>query len=262
MLDDVCAQSLHLGECLPCRHNKINGVLVRRFPVTGWDQRRRAELEFHLNMLGALPMTDQLVWLETGAHSNPLYQHIVEHANEFDALIVLPYAMPLSHYAAWSALERTVLIPCLHDEAYAYLQVTRLVMESVRGVMFNSLEERDLAVKTLGMQPQRYAVWGEGVRLAPVGDPIAHNAPRDLLYVGRLEQGKNVQLLCEYIQRYFDAGGEIRLVVLGDGPLKPPLHPAFDYRGFVSEKEKATACASALERIPVELMAKLAILKE
>ena len=280
----TCVRSHYTWENVyPAGVEKINGVLVRRFPITWWDHYRRAELEFRLNILGTLPSADQYAWLETGAHSAPLYQHIVRHANEFDALIVLPYAMPLTHYAAWAAPERMVLWPCLHNETYAYLELIRLLMESVWGVMFNSPEERDLAVKVLGIQPQRHAVLGEGVALSlPIitqhvisrsgsfdfaqdkfwdeksrparteisrsarNDRMADQPRHDLLYIGRLEQGKNVHWLYQYIRRYVDDGGEIRLVVLGDGPVKPPAQPVFDYRGFVSEKEKAAACASVL----------------
>lgn len=230
----------------PVGAEEINGVLVRRFPITWWDHYRRAELEFRLNALGTLPIGDQYAWLETGAHSAPLYQHIGRHVKEFDALIVLPYAMPLTHYAAWCALERTVLWPCLHNETYAYLELIRLLMESVWGIMFNSPEERDLAIKVLGIQHRRHAVLGEGVGLTPGANTLEGQRCRDLVYVGRLEHGKNVHLLYRYVQRYSDDGGKIRLVVLGDGPVRPPAHPAFDYRGFVSEKEKVAACASAL----------------
>lgn len=223
---------------------QVNGVLIRRFPITWWDCNRRAELEFRLGILGTLPIADQYAWLETGAHSAPLYQYAAKHANEFDALIALPYAMPLAHYAAWTAPEQTVLWPCLHNEPYAYLELIRLLMESVRGIMFNSPEERDLAIQVLGIKPRRHAVLGEGVTLPPAD---SEQPPRrDLLYVGRLEHGKNVHLLYQFLRRYVDEGGKIRLVVLGEGPVKPPAHPAFHYRGFVSEKEKAAACASAL----------------
>jgi glycosyltransferase involved in cell wall biosynthesis len=69
---------------------------------------------------------------------------------------------------------------------------------------------------------------------------------KDLLYVGRLEPGKGLALLYDYILRYADQGGDARLVVLGRGPLKPPRHRAFEYRGFVSDAEKARACKTAL----------------
>ena len=243
----TCAKSHYTWENVyPAGAEIIRGVLVRRFPITGWDHWRRSQLESRLNMLRTLSITDQYDWLETGAHSAPLYRHAVEHADEFDVLMVLPYALPLSHYAAWSAIERTVLLPCLHNEAYAYLEVSRLLMENVQGVIFNSLEERDLAIEVLGIQTQRHAVLGAGVRLELGLGATEIDPGRDLLYIGRLEHGKNVHSLYQYVQRYVDDGGDLRLVVAGDGPVKPPSHPAFHYRGFVSEAEKATACASAL----------------
>lgn len=243
----TCARSHYTWENVyPAGAETINGVLVRRFPITWWDHDHRSQLEFRLNILGTLPIADQHAWLETGAHSTPLYEYIAKHAKEFDAVIVLPYALPLSHYAAWSAPERTVLVPCLHDESYAYLEFSRLLMESVSGVIFNSPEESALAMQVLGVRPQRHAVLGAGVALTPLVDNASDHPRCDLLYIGRLEHGKNVHLLYQYVQRYVDNGGEIRLVVLGDGPVKPPVHPAFDFRGFVSEKVKASACASAL----------------
>jgi glycosyltransferase involved in cell wall biosynthesis len=66
------------------------------------------------------------------------------------------------------------------------------------------------------------------------------------LYIGRLEEGKNVPLLYDYVRRYVEDGGNLQLIVGGSGPRHPPAHPAFDYRGFVSEEEKMSLCASAL----------------
>jgi glycosyltransferase involved in cell wall biosynthesis len=45
---------------------------------------------------------------------------------------------------------------------------------------------------------------------------------------------------------YSEEKGRIRLVVIGEGPIKPPRHPAFVYLGFVSERKKATLYRGAL----------------
>jgi glycosyltransferase involved in cell wall biosynthesis len=52
--------------------------------------------------------------------------------------------------------------------------------------------------------------------------------------------------LYRYVRRYVEAGHELRLVVIGSGPVTPPRHAAFDFRGFVSETAKAQACGAAL----------------
>jgi glycosyltransferase involved in cell wall biosynthesis len=244
----TCARSHYTWENVyPVGQEMLRGVLIRRFPVTSWDPDCQAKLNLKMAIQGYLSVNDQYAWLESGAHSTPLYQHVAQHAAEFDVVIALPYAMPLAHYAAWAAPEKMVIWPCLHNEPFVYTEPVRLWMESVWGVMFNSPEERDLALKSLQIHPARCAVLGEGVTLNLSALPEQMDIrPDQLLYVGRLEEGKNILLLYEYVQRYFEEGNDIRLVVLGEGPLKPPLHPAFEYRGFVSEQEKARAYASSL----------------
>jgi glycosyltransferase involved in cell wall biosynthesis len=140
-------------------------------------------------------------------------------------VVVLPYANPMMNMAAWSSPDNVVMWPCLHDEPYAYMESVRLLLESVRGVMFNSPEERDLAVERLGMELRHQAVLGEGVTLLgheKVASSTNGHTPRDLLYLGRLEGGKNLGILYEYVQRYVDDGGDLRLVVYGGGPFEPP----------------------------------------
>jgi glycosyltransferase involved in cell wall biosynthesis len=239
-----CARSHYTWENVyPEGRETVNGVVVHRFPITDRAPDRQAQIESSLSALGVLSPADQYAWLETGAHSAPLYRHIALHANRPDALIVLPYAAPLAHYAAWAAPGRVVVWPCLHDEPYAYMEPVRLLLESAWGVMFNSPEEQELATRILGTRISRCAVLGAGVHLASSEPGLAGS---HLLYVGRLEEGKNLALLYAYVRRYVDDGGDLRLIVLGGGPFKPPDHPAFEYRGFVSEEEKATACATAL----------------
>ncbi|MDW8064562.1 MAG: glycosyltransferase family 4 protein [Anaerolineae bacterium] len=222
-----------------------NGVQVRRFPVRWRDQGKWVELEIKLASQGFLSPAEAYSWLDFGPHSPLLYAHVVRHAVDFDVIVVLPYTVPLTHYAAWLALDRVVFWPCLHDEPYAYLEPVALLLESVWGVMFYSPEEAELALRRLRIRPRRSAVLGGGVQL------IGEEAPRIglgpfLLYAGRLEEGKNVQLLYSYMQQYHSERGRVRLVVIGGGPVRPPQHPAFVYLGFVPEEEKAALHRSAL----------------
>lgn len=221
-------------------------LVIRRFPITEWSPGRHFEAGIRLAFQKTLNKTDQEAWLESGAHSAPLYAHIAKHADEFEALIALPYAMPLIHYAAWVAPHRLILWPCLHNEPLARLPLVRLLLETVRGVIFNSPEEKELTITQLGICPNRSAVLGAGVNLPSLTTQPERRQPQTLLYIGRLEEGKNLYLLYDYVRRYADSGGNIQLGVLGDGPVKPPHHPAFYYLGFVTEEAKAYACVTAL----------------
>ena len=247
----TCARSHYTWENVyPEGAFRENGVRVRRFPVAWQNRERWIALEVKLAHQGFLSPAEAYAWLDSGPHSPALYAHIAHHAGDFDAIIALPYIMPLIHYAAWSAPDRAILFPCLHDEPYAYLEPVRLLLESVWGVMFNSPEEANLAVQRLRISVNRQAVLGAGVLLNPIiqtsaAVPSQVTAPF-LLYIGRLEEGKNVLLLYEYVQRYFEERKRVRLVVIGDGLVRPPGHRAFSYLGFVAEEEKAALCRQAL----------------
>lgn len=229
---------------LPVGRTTVNGVPVLRFPITYWDQPVHTQLAVELATRGQLPKGQQEQWLAVGPHSFPLYAHVAQHAAAFDVCVMLPYTMQLIHYAAWMAPERTIVWPCLHAEAAASLEPVYLLLESVWGVMFNTVEEAGLALQQYGMRPQRHHVLGEGLlATAPTISPTQTN---DLIYVGRLEGGKNVPLLYKYVQRYVKSGRELRLVVIGTGPLQPPREPAFLFRGFVDDQAKMNAYAAAL----------------
>jgi glycosyltransferase involved in cell wall biosynthesis len=112
--------------------------------------------------------------------------------------------------------------------------------------MFLSPEEQRLAVQRLGVHPRHAGIVGGGLAVTNAQGRSSAATPHDLLYVGRLESGKNLGLLYEHVRRYADNGGNLRLVVLGQGHWPPPAHPAFEHQGFVSEEAKASAYATAL----------------
>jgi glycosyltransferase involved in cell wall biosynthesis len=221
----------------------VRGVTLRRFPITNWQPDERARLDIALRTRKVLSSQDQYAWLQSGPVSHELNTHVATHAAEFDILVMLPYANPLVHHAAWLAPERTVLWPCLHDEPYAYLEPVRLLLETVWGVLFNTPEEQALATEKIGMALARHAVVGVGTDFVPAGAASGERA--DMLYVGRLEEGKNVPQLYQYVRRMVDDGLAVRLVVAGSGPVHPPHHPAFVFRRFLSEDDKARVYAQA-----------------
>lgn len=230
----------------PAGESWDHGVRVLRFPVIKQHEEQQASLEIRLAAQGSLPRTDQYRWLEGGAHSPALYAHIRQQAANQTALLVMPYATPMMHAAAWCAPEKVVFVPCLHNEPYAYLEPVHLLLETVLGVLFNAPEEGELTLTKLRVRPRRHAVLGVGMSI-PDPLPIPQiTQPPALLLISRLEAGKNVPLVYDYMQRYWDNGGRVRLIVAGSGPLTPPKHPAFDFRGFISEEEKLHLCATSL----------------
>ena len=139
---------------------------------------------------------------------------------DFDALIVMPYLHSITVDAMWAGRERLVLWPCLHDERFAFMEPYRVLLESAWGVVFISPEEADLALRGLKLRLARSAVMGSGVDVSPAANTDAGPGPAEpyLLYLGRLDHGKNVPLLYDYMGRYGREDGGVRLVVAGSGP--------------------------------------------
>jgi glycosyltransferase involved in cell wall biosynthesis len=226
-----------------------NGLTLRRFPVTAWDPAPRQALDEKLRLNDGLNEADEYAWIDSGPHCLPLYSHANRYAADFDLIMSLPYLSTIAYYSAWIDPERTVLWPCLHRETLATLMPFRLLLETVRAVVFNTPEEEILARRGLCIQPRQHLVAGIGVNEVKeyhVGASQEQAHTPYLVYSGRLEQAKNLGLLYEYVQRYYDDGRELRLVLTGEGPYQPPDHPAFEPRGFVSSAEKAGLFAGAL----------------
>ena len=230
----------------------LDGIPLIRFPISGYDWERRLALEARIDTQGTLAGDEQYAWLESGPHSATLYPHVRRHAADFDAIIALPYANPLVHYAAWVAPEKVLLWPCLHDEPYAYMEPVRLLLDSVWAVAFNAPEEAQIVSDLLQIQLARWAVLGAGVSLPAANETLAGGSKTEgsrtpyLLYVGRLEAGKNLSQLYDYVRHYHEEGHQVKLIVVGRGPLSPPRHAAFDYRGYVPDDEMAAIMAGAL----------------
>jgi glycosyltransferase involved in cell wall biosynthesis len=242
-----CAQDYYSWENVyPEGITILNKVTVRRFPITSYNQPHFSKLSQKLVTHWALSKDEQKAWLMAGAHSQLLYQALAQEASDYDALLVLPYQATLAQAAAWVAPEKTILIPCLHNEPHAYLTLSRLLLTEVGGTLFLTPEEQLFANRQLNIKLKRQAVLG-----AAVSDFAAPLVPRNptrppyLLAIGRLEAGKNLGLLYDYVQRLADEGLPLTLVLAGDGPYKPPNQPHFQLHGFVAEAEKQALLAGA-----------------
>ncbi len=159
-------------------------------------------------------------------------------------------------FAAPLVAERAVVIPCLHDEAYARLEVLRPVIGDPALVWFLSEPEHQLA-HGLGPVARRHSVTGAGVPV-PLGyDPLGfaekHNLRRPfVLFAGRNEEGKGHAWLLEaFAAAVTDRGLDLDLVTIGKGD--PGAHRGAPKSvadrvidlGFVSDEERNNAFAAA-----------------
>jgi glycosyltransferase involved in cell wall biosynthesis len=152
-----------------------------------------------------------------------------------------------------AAPQRAIMIPCLHDESYAYLDIYKPVFEQARGLILHTRAEMALASRLYHFRDDAARLLGEGVDTHRVADgprfQHTYGLDRFLLYAGRKDAGKNVPLLVDYFCRYKEIyPGDLKLVLIGDGTTPVPArheHDVIDL-GFVPVQDKYDAYGAAL----------------
>jgi len=226
------------------------GLSVRRFPVDERDLERWVPHQIKISAGHTISVEEQLDWMSHGVNSRDLYAHLHSVGPSFDALFFAPYLFATSFWGSQIHPERSFLLPCLHDESYAYLEVIRSMFRQVAGAIFNAAPEYDLAralygdIKggEVGMGFEPFAPeYVEGL------EPYFEEGVPYILYLGRKETGKNVHQLIDYFISAKQLGvvdPMLRLVIAGAGSFDDLHRPEAIKRediidlGHVSERDK------------------------
>jgi glycosyltransferase involved in cell wall biosynthesis len=243
---------------LPAGESKEDGLVVRRFEVGPRDSARYDQLHAEI-LSGKADYATELEWLANSVWSPALQEFLEREVENYDLTLFAPYFFGTTIWGAQVAPKRSALVPCLHDEAYARLQTIRRVLGSVRGCVFNSEAEERLA---RGLSEVRQSgIVGLGFD-PPQGPPAAHFAEprgigRYLLYAGRIEEGKRVNVAVEHAMRHAEESPDApKLVLIGSGTYEPPddAEGVVVSAGFLDEDERRAAYAEAVALVnPSEL---------
>jgi O-antigen biosynthesis protein len=235
----------------------IDGVPVHRHPVTiAKDHGAVTMLHARLDAGFKLDPAGERRWVENTGYSEPMLNALADAAQRVDALLFAPYLFASTVFGARVAPRKSLIIPCLHDEAYARFGIVQDTLRGAAGLIFNSAPERDLAARLLGdaMPPQ--AVVGVGFDEPGVLDAADFRRRRRLdgdvvAYAGRREIAKNFPLLLQWMTAY-DEGisrcGRATLLAMGSGGIRAPRSARDVVRdaGFVSQHEKLEAFAASV----------------
>jgi glycosyltransferase involved in cell wall biosynthesis len=230
--------------------SREDGLLVRRFRVGPRDDNRYWQLHGLIQSSQA-DYADELEWLANSVWSPELQRFLEDEGRAYDLILFSPYLFGTTIWGSQVHSERSALIPCLHDEPYAYLTTVRRMFGSVRGCLFNSEGEERLARRLHTVRAS--GIVGMGFD-APSGEPSVsfgerHKLDSYLLYAGRIEEGKRVDVAVDYAVRYAaERPDPPRLALIGQGSYQVP-DSASDVVvkvGFVDEGERRAAYSEAL----------------
>ena len=231
-----------------------DGLVVRRFKTRPRDPERYLRLHWRLQLGGRLTSFEEEDFVRESVNSDDLYAYLGAERDRYWYAFI-PYCFGTTWEGALVAPERSLLVPCLHDEPFAYLRWTQRVLRTVRRVCFHVAAEQALGEALAGPSPERFALVGEGVDLPPAGDGARFREKYRvegpfLLYAGRKAREKNTPLLVEYYARYrlTHPQSSLKLVLIGSGGVRVPSRLSRDVLdlGFVPVRDKLDAYAGAL----------------
>ncbi len=232
----------------------IDGVPVRRFRVKKRDKPAFDQVNWQLMQGQAVTAQEETIFNNEMIRCPDLYAYIRQRQDDY-LFIFIPYMFATTYFGAQIIPRQSIVIPCLHDEAYARLQIHQQTLPQVRALLFLSPAESDLADRLYRREyGQIRAIIGAGVDTAWQGDgrrfrqKYGLDARPFLLYAGRREPGKNTPLLVDYWNSYVQTSGrDAKLVLIGSGEVIIP-DGADDYildLGFVPVQDKYDAYAAA-----------------
>ncbi len=229
----------------------VNGIPVRRFPVLHERDPhvfgRQSERVFdHRHSIA-----DELAWLESeGPASRALVDYLARN-DGFDWVILFSYRYYHAYHAARRLASKAVLVPTAERDPAVALRIFGPVFRAVRGIMYNSHEERAMIEAASGNSDVPGVVVGVGSDIPAKPDARRFRSKFGIdrpfaIYIGRIDENKGCKELFDFCRRYastFPRG--LDLVLIGSAILTVPDHPRIHHLGFLGDEDKFDALAAS-----------------
>lgn len=228
-------------------------IPVRRFEV---DERDAAAFDaVNTKLMKGLHITpeEEHIFAKEIVNSTDLCEWLENHESDYSFFVFIPYMFGTTYNGIQVNPAKSIMIPCLHDESYAYMEIFKQLFPKIRGMIFNAYPEMCLAKKVYNLSDVKLANLGTGVDTNITGNASEfvkkYNIKEPfILYAGRKDVGKNINLLIQYFEQYKNKNAnDCKLVLIGGGSVNiPPAikNDVFDL-GFIRIQDKYNAYAAA-----------------
>ena len=230
-------------------------VLVRRFRAAIFDPGPFGQLNQRLIDKEVLTADEERHFMARNVNSFDLYRYIASNSDDYDWLCFIPYLFGTSCYGTEICPEKSILIPCLHDEGYTRMQLVQNMFKRVARIAFHTPAEMKLAEELFGPAPsphQRLLI-GEGVNVdfesnsTRFRDRFSIHDPF-IMYAGRKDSTKNVDTLIQYFSDYKRlTKNKLKLVLVGprEAAIPTDMTQSIVDLGFVDDQDKKDAYSAA-----------------
>ena len=236
----------------PAGIEQVNDIPVRRFPV----RHERDPYQFGRRSRRVFDDThsvaDEIGWLDSEGPASPaMIDYLQREAANLDFILLFSYR----YYHAWHGARRVhakaVLVPTAERDSAIGLAIFGPTFRGVRGIMYNSHEERAMIHAAAHNENVPGVVVGVGSEVPSRTDAARFRRKYNLrrpfaIYVGRIDENKGCKELFDFFQRYaatFPRG--LDLVLIGSAIMPVPEHPRIHHLGFLSEEDKYDGLAAS-----------------
>ena len=246
----------------PAGTTEVDGIVVRRFPTqTDTPGIHRERIGARILGGDAVTISEQQLWANDSLRVSELWHHVLDHGSRYRALVFAPYMFWTTYAVGQVVPGRTIVMPCLHDEPTARLDIFTAMLAGTHGIWFLTQPEADLAASLFDL-PARHAIVGAGIELPATYAPERFRAEFGIdqpfvYYAGRREWGKGwSELLASFAQLVRHHPCDLQLVTSGVGEVDPP--PDIADRvvdvGFLSDEQRNGAMAAAAAYVQPSVM--------
>lgn len=230
-----------------------NGLTVRRFSLRKRDTVSFDKVNYKLMNNQHISLEEEKIYIREMINSENLYRYIRENGECYDYFIFIPYMFGTTFYGVQIKPEKSILIPCLHDESYAYLDIYKPMFTACSLILFHTESEKELFNKIITNYPGQQFVIGEGVNTDIEYDPkrFLNKYGIDMpfiLYAGRRDSGKNVDELINNFIQYIEKNETALLLILigkGDVTIPDKYNDRIIDLGFIPLQDKYDAYAAS-----------------
>ena len=229
----------------------IDGVLVRRFRVESrdddaglsrdTDKLERLKQDLYLGKEGA-----EEAWvIENGPYCPAMTQWLIEHQNDYRAILFFGYRYYPVLSVLHSGSKRTIAIPTAHNELSLQREFSRAVFDNTAGFLYESPEEKELMTGLFDIEHKPSVATCMGYTVPEsVNDelPPGYQDFGDyIIYAGQVTHSKLfIELNHFFIEYKKRKPSDLKLVVIGDisEGYRLRYHKDINYLGYVSDEEK------------------------
>jgi len=229
----------------------LNGVRVHRFSVAhprNQDEFNAINAKF---LSSGISEAEEYDWMEKQGPAVPdLIARLKKEKDFFDAFIFFTYLYYPTAMGIREVREKAILVPEAHEEPFLKMKLFEHVFHAPRFFFFNTPEEQRLVCRRFPGLPVSCEIGGFGIEPPDATDEDGfkkkYGLDEFLLYVGRVDEGKNCHILFQYFKEYKKRNkNKLKLVLVGKPVIPVPKDPDIVSLGFVEEQEKYNGIAAA-----------------